>query len=98
MRPREGRDEAHDGLEQAGLARAVGAHQGHGLTQSHLQIESEQRLGGAIVHRQVIDAEQGNRGGSGHISKELYMNPSHLNREIVDAGVAAGRGLAGRLF
>ena len=51
------RRQPHDGLEQAGLAGAVGPHQGHGLAGRHRQVDAEQGLGGAVVHRQVVDAE-----------------------------------------
>ena len=68
------RQQAHDGLQEAGLPRPVGPHQGHGLALPHRQINPEQRLRRPVVDGEVRDIQQNLFILRGHSRFALYNN------------------------
>ena len=47
--------------QQGGLARPVGAQQGHDLPVAHLEVDVEEDLIGPVVHVEVVDLERRHR-------------------------------------
>src|SRR5215470_6478772 len=69
--------EAADDVEERGLARPVGADDGHDLAMMDVHAHVAQGLHGAEAHRDALDAQEGLRARPGHHVRRLGAGAGH---------------------